>query len=164
MTQSQLQVKPKSKPKSSPDAIALLIDDHQKVKKMFKDYEELKKADGNDAAKTALVEEICEALTMHMQVEEEMFYPAVRAAIDDDDLMDESDVEHAEAKELISQLEEMKPGDDHYDAKVKVLGENIDHHVEDEEDEMFPEAKKSKIDLARLGEQIVQRKKVLQGA
>lgn len=155
--------KPKSKPKGAPDAIALLIEDHQKVKKMFKDFEKLKKADGNDSEKTALVEKICQALTMHMQVEEEIFYPAVRAAIDDDDLMDESDIEHAEAKELISQLQGMKAGDDHYDAKVKVLGENIDHHVEDEEDEMFPEARKSKVDLAGLGEQIVQRNKELQG-
>jgi hypothetical protein len=93
-----------------------------------------------------------------MRVEEEIFYPAVRAVIDDDDLMDEADVEHTEAKELIAQLEGMEPGDDHYDAKVLVLGENIDHHVQEEQNEMFPKVRKAKIDTAALGAQILQRK------
>jgi hemerythrin superfamily protein len=164
MTQALATASAKSKAlKRAPDAIALLIEDHQKVKKMFKDFAKLKKADGSDAAKGALAEKICMELSVHAQVEEEIFYPAVRAAIDDDDLMDEADVEHAEAKDLISQLEDMKPGDDHYDAKVKVLGENIDHHVKEEQDEMFPKARKAKVDMAALGAQIAQRKKVLLG-
>jgi hypothetical protein len=97
----------------------------------------------------------------HEIPEEEIFYPAVRAAIDDADLMDEADVEHAGAKELIAQLVAMEPGDDHYDAKVTVLGENIDHHVKEEQGEMFPKAKKAKLDLAALGTKILARKKEL---
>lgn len=94
----------------------------------------------------------------HTQIAEEIFYPAFRMAIDDDDLMDEADVEHAGAKELIAQLVGMEPGDDHYDARVTVLGENIDHHVKEEQDEMFPKAKKAKLDLAALGAQMIKRK------
>lgn len=161
--QAHAQAKPKSAPQRAQDAIALLTEDHKKVKKMFKDFEKLKKGDANDDEKATLVGKICTELTVHMQVEEEIFYPAVRAAIADDDLMDESDVEHDEAKALIAQLADMNPGDDHYDAKVTVLGENIDHHVEDEQDEMFPTAKKAKVDTVELGAQIVRRKKGLSG-
>ena len=167
MAQAQTQTKPKpaSRQQSGAhNALALLMEDHKNVKKMFKDFEKLKQSDGSDDAKAALVEKICMELTVHAQVEEEILYPAVREAIDDDDLMDEADVEHAEAKELISQLEGMKPGDDHYDAKVTVLGENIEHHVEEEEGEMFPKAKKAKLDIVELGEQIAARKKELQRA
>ena len=85
-----------------------------------------------------MVRKICNELTVHAQIEEEIFYPAVRKAIDDGDLMDEALVEHAGAKELISQLEAMDPEDELYDAKVTVLGEQIDHHVKEEEGEMFP--------------------------
>ena len=163
-----VQAKPKSTStststsKNAPDAIALLMDDHKKVKAMFKEFEKLKKQDGNEGEKDELVGRICSELTIHAQVEEEIFYPAVRAAGVDDDLMDEADVEHAGAKDLIAQLEDMKPGDDHYDAKVTVLGESIDHHVKEEHEEMFPKAKKTKVDMAELGAQIAQRKKELQ--
>jgi hemerythrin-like domain-containing protein len=143
------------------DAIALLTADHAAVKKMFKAYEKLVDGEGDEEQKGELAASICEALTIHAAIEEEIFYPAVRAAIEDDDLMDEADVEHAEAKELIAQLEAAEPGDDHYDAKVTVLGENIDHHVKEEESEMFPKAKKAKLDLAGLGARMQERKEQL---
>lgn len=153
----------KSAPKSASgtDAIALLTADHQRVKKLFKDFKKLVDGDGGAREKSALVKEICTELSVHAKVEEEIFYPAVREAIDDEDLMDEADVEHAGAKSLIAQLESMKPGDDHYDAKVTVLGEYIDHHVKEEQDEMFPKAKKAKVDTAQLGQQIAARKEQL---
>jgi hemerythrin superfamily protein len=132
------------------DAIELLKADHKEVKAMFKEFETLKKNDAGDEAKAELVQRICTALTIHATIEEEIFYPAVREAIDDMDLMDEADVEHAGAKELIAQLENAQPGDDHYDAKVTVLGEMIDHHVKEEEGEMFPKAKKA-IDFGVVG-------------
>lgn len=154
------QARRKSASKSK-DAIALLTADHAEVKKMFKEFEKLKQEDGSAEDKAALVARICEALTVHAQVEEEIFYPAVREAIADDDLMDEADVEHAGAKDLIAQLEEAQPGDDHYDAKVTVLGENINHHVKEEEGEMFPKVKKTELDLADLGQQMLERKEQL---
>ena len=155
------QAQTKTASKKAPDAIALLMDDHKKVKAMFKAFEKLKKQDGNGEEKSVLVRRICNELTIHTQVEEEIFYPAVRAAIVDHDLMDEADVEHAGAKDLIAQLEGMKPGDDHYDAKVTVLGESIDHHVKEEHEEMFPKAKKAKVDTAALGDALTQRKQEL---
>jgi iron-sulfur cluster repair protein YtfE (RIC family) len=157
------QAKTKSAP-GTKDAIAILTDDHKKVKAMFTDFTKLMKSEGKGEERGALVEKICEELTVHAQIEEEIFYPAVRAAIGDGDLMDEADVEHAGAKELIAQLEEMEPGDDHYDAKVTVLGENVDHHVKEEQDEMFPKAKKAKLDLAALGAQMLERKQELQAS
>lgn len=144
------------------DAITLLTEDHKQVKKLFSDFEKLTKSEGKSSTKAKLVQEICNALTVHSQVEEEVFYPAVRAAINDNPLMDEADVEHAGAKALISQLKAMKPEDDHYDAKVTVLGESIDHHVKEEEDEMFPKAKKAKVDTEALGVKIMKRKQELQ--
>jgi len=144
------------------DAISILTDDHKKVKKMFTDFNKLMKSEDNEDEKSALVEKICEELTIHTQIEEEIFYPAVRAAIDDNALMDEADVEHSGAKDLIAQLQGMEPGDNHYDAKVVVLGENIDHHVKEEQDEMFPKAKKAKLDLAALGAEMLERKQELQ--
>jgi hemerythrin-like domain-containing protein len=155
------QAKTKSVP-AKKDAISILTEDHKKVKKMFTDFDKLMKSENKEEEKGALVEKICEELTVHTQIEEEIFYPAVRAAIADDDLMDEADVEHAGAKELIEQLENMQPGDDHYDARVTVLGENIDHHVKEEQDDMFPKAKKAKIDLAALGAQMLERRQELQ--
>jgi len=143
------------------DAISLLIEDHNKVKKLFKEFEGLKKSRTSKDKKSKLVKEICTELTIHAQVEEEVFYPAVRKAIDDQDLMDEAEVEHAGAKELISQLEEMSPDEDLYDAKVTVLSEYIDHHVKEEEQEMFPSVKKTKLDLSKLGAEISKLKEEL---
>jgi hypothetical protein len=152
---------PRKTSKKGPSAIALLKADHKKVKALFKEFEALKKAEASDAKKAAVVKLICEELTVHTQVEEEVFYPTVRAALDDDDLMDEADIEHEVAKGLIAQLKAMKPGDDHYDARVTVLGEAIDHHVKEEHEEMFPKAAKAKVDMIALGEQIAARKKKL---
>ncbi|HZV97869.1 MAG TPA: hemerythrin domain-containing protein [Methylophilaceae bacterium] len=148
----------KTSSKSSQEATELLMADHKKVQKMFKDFEKIEDED----EKFDVVAQICTELTIHAQIEEEIFYPAVRAAIDDDDLMDEAAVEHQEAKELISQLQSMEPGDELYDAKVTVLGEYVGHHIEEEQNEMFPKAKKAKVDLDSLGQQLVQRKEELQ--
>ena len=139
------------------DAIALLTEDHKEVKKLFKAFEKL--ADSDDVErKQELAEQICLALSVHAEIEEEIFYPATRAGIDDDDLLNEAEVEHASAKDLIAQIQAMSASDEMFDAKVTVLGEYIDHHVEEEEGEMFPKAKKAKLDLAELGEQMAARK------
>jgi hemerythrin superfamily protein len=140
------------------DAITLLTADHAKVKKLFKEFADLKEEDGSAEDKSALVTQICNELKVHAEIEEEIFYPAVRKAIDDADLMDEALVEHAGAKELIAQLEDMSPDDELYDAKVTVLGEQIQHHVKEEEGEMFPKARKAKIDGEALGVQMTERK------
>jgi hemerythrin superfamily protein len=139
------------------DAIAMLMADHKKVKKLFSDFNKLKE-EGSDEDKSAIVYQICNELKIHTELEEEIFYPAVRKAIDDSDLMDEALVEHAGAKDLIAQLEDASPDDDLYDAKVSVLGEQIDHHVKEEEGEMFPKAKKAKVDTDALGATMLRRK------
>ncbi len=142
------------------DAIDMLTADHRKVLKMFKDYEKLKDG-GSKAKKSDLATTICLEVTIHSMLEEEIFYPAARKAIDDDDMMDEALVEHAGAKELIDQLQDMEPGDELYDAKVTVLGEEIEHHATEEEKQMFPKVRKSKLDTAALGAQMQERKQVL---
>ncbi|MHB1332943.1 MAG: hemerythrin domain-containing protein [Sulfuriferula sp.] len=145
-------------PSKKDDAITLLKEDHKKVKELFKEFEKLEKTPASKNKKSTLVKEICEELTIHAQVEEEIFYPAVRDAIEDQDMMDEAKVEHAGAKELISQLEKMTPEEDLYDAKVTVLSEYIDHHVKEEEGEMFSSIKKSKLDMTKLGSDMRKRK------
>ena len=146
------------------DAFELLKADHQKVKALFKQFQQLKQDEGSDADKAELVKEICEELKIHTQIEEELFYPAVREAISADekgeseDLMDEALVEHAGAKDLISQLEEMEADDELFDAKVTVLSEQVNHHVKEEEGKMFPKAKRAKLDKQSLGEQMAARK------
>lgn len=143
------------------DAITLLTEDHKAVQKIFKEFDKLKQNGGSDEEKAELVTRACQELTVHAQIEEEIFYPAVRAGIEDEDLMDEADVEHASAKELIAQLDSMEPGSDLYDARFTVLGEYINHHVKEEQDEMFPKAKKAKLDLKALGEEMQMRKQEL---
>jgi len=142
------------------DAIDMLTADHKRVLKMFKDYEKLKDG-GSKAKKSDLATAICLEITIHSMLEEEIFYPAVRKAVDDDDMMDEALVEHAGAKDLIDQLQDMEPGDDLYDAKVTVLGEEIEHHAGEEEKDMFRKAKKARVDTAALGERMMERKEVL---
>jgi hemerythrin superfamily protein len=153
---------PKRNPRDTQpqDAIAMLMADHKKVKKLFSDFDKLKE-DGSEEDKSGIVEQICNELKIHTELEEEIFYPAVRKAIDDSDLMDEALVEHAGAKELIAQLEEATPDDDLYGAKVTVLGEQIQHHVKEEEGDMFPKAKKAKVDTQALGAKMLKRKTAL---
>jgi hemerythrin superfamily protein len=143
------------------DAITLLSADHQEVKKLFKSYDTLVSKEAGDDEKAALAEQICSTLTVHATLEEEIFYPAARESIEEQDLLDEAEVEHASAKELIAQLQDMEPSEDLYDAKVKVLGEYIAHHVKEEEEELFPQAKRSDLDLQALGEELVARKQAL---
>jgi len=143
------------------DATALLQRDHAEVKKLFKQYEKLADAEADGAERGELAAQICAMLTVHATIEEEIFYPAARAAEVDADLLDEADVEHASAKDLISQIESMSPDDELYDAKVSVLGEYIDHHVQEEEGEMFPKCRKSEMDLAALAEALAERKSEL---
>lgn len=143
--------------RSTPNAINLLMEDHARVKKMFKQFEKSKDK-MEDAEKAELVQTICKELTLHAQVEEEIFYPAAREAIEEQDLLDEAEVEHASAKELIAQLQSMGPSDELYDAKVTVLGEYVDHHVKEEEKQMFPKVRKARVDLEHLAEEIAERK------
>jgi len=153
----QASTQPAVEPAPDRDAIDMLMADHQRVAKLFAEFENLKD-DGSDEQKAALVGTICQELLVHTALEEEIFYPAVRKAIDDGDLMDEAVVEHAGAKQLIAQLLAADPDDEMYDAKVTVLGEQIDHHVEEEEGSMFPQAKGSDVDTIALGEEMVARK------
>lgn len=138
------------------DAITLLTEDHDNVKAMFEQYEGL--GDRAQASKKKLAMQICSELIKHATAEEEIFYPAVLAATKDDDMVDEATVEHASAKDLIAQIMEMEPSEDLFDAKVKVLSELIEHHVKEEEEEMFQKAKKAGLDLDMLGQQIAERK------
>jgi hemerythrin superfamily protein len=145
---------------SEQDAIALLKSDHRQVRARFSEFDKLKD-DGSEEDKAAVVAQICDELTVHAAIEEEIFYPAVRKAIEDVDLMDEALVEHAGAKELIAQLEGASVDDDFYSAKVTVLGQQIDHHIQEEERRMFREAKKAKVDTAALGAEMMKRKMAL---
>src|SRR5205814_122655 len=138
-------------------AIDILEADHRQVEEFFNDYEELDEV--ND--KQQLAVKIWTALQAHTQIEEEIFYPAAREAIETTDLIDEAIVEHASAKQLIGEIENMKPGDDLYDAKIKVLQEQVLHHVEEEEGELFPEVEASELDLKALGKKMAERKTAL---
>lgn len=143
--------------KGSNNALDLLIDDHRNVRKLFKEYEKIhEKATAED--KQELAEQICSEFLLHADIEEQIFYPAVREAIKDEELIDEAEVEHQTARDLIEQIQAMTPDDALYDAKVRVLGEYVEHHVEEEETEMFPKAKKAKLELDVLGQQMAEAK------
>ena len=142
------------------NAIDLLKEDHEKVQKAFKQFEKMDRADSEGCRE--LVERVCADLRVHTTLEEEIFYPAVREAIEDEDIMNEAAVEHETAKMLIEQLENMEPDDPNYFATFTVLGEYVMHHVREEEGEMFPQAKKARdLDLEALGEQMKARNEAL---
>ena len=152
--------------RAAKDACDLLDTDHKAVKKMFKDYEELTNSRGRTAAqkKMDLARQICHELTVHAQIEEEIFYPALRAVFKDTDLLAEAEVEHQTAKDLIAQIEGMDEADEMFDAKVTVLGEYIDHHVKEERNEMFPKARAArKLDLVAMRDELMARKEELMG-
>ncbi len=143
------------------DAIDLLIADHRAVQKLFREFDKIKDG-GRKSEKESIVLAACEALTIHAAIEEEIFYPAARKAIDQPDLMDEAKVEHAGAKALIAQLEVMKAGDELYDAKFTVLAEQVNDHIKEEQEEMFPLVRKSKLDTRALGARLHERKMELE--
>lgn len=143
--------------KPAKDALALLESDHEDVSQLFAEYEKTR----SDARKTALVAEICTALSVHAQIEEEIFYPAVKSALKDKFLVPEATVEHASVKDLIDQLESSEPGGEMYDAKVTVLSEYVKHHVKEEQDEMFTKVQSSSLDLVELGARMTARKEEL---
>ena len=148
---------PSKAPATAKDAIALLKADHESVSHLFAEYEKTRSV----ANKKALVAEICTSLSVHAQIEEEIFYPAVQAALKDKLLVPEAKVEHASCKDLIAQLKGFEPDGEMYDAKVKVLSEYIKHHVKEEQNEMFPKAKASSLDMAELGARMAARKNEL---
>jgi hemerythrin superfamily protein len=143
------------------DACDLLDADHKAVKRMFKEYEELTGSRARSAMqkKMDLAHQICHELTVHAQVEEEIFYPALREVLKDTDMLAEAEVEHQTAKDLIAQIEGMGEADEMFDAKVKVLGEYIDHHVKEERGEIFPKARAArKLDLVAMRDELQARK------
>jgi len=163
---SRREAAPPPGPETAPpqDAIALLEADHQAVDDLFEQY-----ADLTDAAdKKSLATKICLALKVHTQIEEEIFYPAARDATGDTDLLDEAAVEHAGAKTLIAEIEAMQPGQPLYDAKITVLSRQVRHHVEEEEEELFPEVRETKLELEleldKLGAKLAARKSELMAA
>ena len=141
----------------SDDAIALLKEDHRAVEKLFKDFEGAK----GDGRKERLARQICLQLTVHTTIEEEIFYPACEGKIEED-LLKEAYVEHDSAKLLIAEIEAGNgESDDFFDAKVQVLSEQIEHHVKEEEGELFPQVRKADLDLKAIGEQLSARKNEL---
>ena len=139
------------------DAIALLKEDHRAVEKLFKDFEGAK----GDGRKEKLARKICLELSVHTKIEEEIFYPSLDGKVEED-LLKEAYVEHDAAKLLIAEIEAGNgQSDDFFDAKVQVLSEEIDHHVKEEEDELFPQVRKADLDLDALGAQLAERKKEL---
>lgn len=142
----------------SMDAIKLLKQDHREVEQLFDQFEA-----SRSNRKQQIAEQICQMLTVHAQIEEEIFYPAARQALKEEDLVDEATVEHQSAKDLIAQIQGASGADDLFEAKVKVLGEYVRHHVKEEEGEMFKQLNSRKIDLVALGEQLLSRKQQLLG-
>lgn len=141
------------------DAIQLLTADHKEVRTLFKAYSQLIHAEGGDDEKQMLALEICTKLTVHATIEEEFFYAAARQMLaGDEDLVDVADVKHACAKELIMQIVRSAPADPLYDARLRVLSEHVDHHVKEEEDEMFPKLRSSGLDVHALGQAMAARR------
>ena len=144
---------------NTPDAVALLKADHRAVEELFEKFENA----SGDGRKREIAEKICMELTIHAQIEEEIFYPACEGKVEED-MLKEAYVEHDGAKVLIAEIEKGGPDDEYYDAKVKVLSEQIEHHVQEEEQRMegiFAQARKAGLDMDALGEQLAARKSEL---
>ena len=151
----------KTRASKQQDAISLLKADHRQVEKWFQEFESSR----SSSRKQTLATNICNALTVHTEIEEQIFYPAFLQATKDKDMHHEAVIEHGGAKRLIAEIEASDPSNDYFDSRVHVLSEMIKHHVKEEEksDGMFAEAKKSKMDLADLGRQLLERKRALDG-
>ena len=136
--------------RETPDILSLLASDHAEVRAAFEEYEQLGEGGGKTGERQELAQRICRMLTVHATIEEEFFYPAARQAGVDPDLLDEANVEHASAKTLIAEIEGAGPDERLYDAKLKVLGEYVDHHVQEEEGELFPQVRRARMDLYEI--------------
>jgi hemerythrin superfamily protein len=147
-------------PAPEEDAIALLRADHDKVEDLFSSFDEIKYG-RSDSEKKRLVSEICREIRTHSALEEELFYPAVRAEVADDDLMNEATVEHDGIGRLVSELQSMDVSDDMLNAKMHVLEAYIAHHVREEEENIFPRARESGLDMAALAAQMIRRRSSL---
>jgi len=144
-----------------PEPMEMLIADHREVQKMFKQFEKLKEQD-DDQSKRDLVDLTCAELKVHTQIEEEIFYPAAREALAEGDLVAEALVEHNSAKELIAKLQGSDANAEEYAAMFTVLGEYVNHHIAEEQNEMFPKFKKADLDWDALTAQMQERKGQLQ--
>jgi len=140
------------------DAIDLLEEDHGEVNALFKDYEMLAEGNGDAGDRRELSKRICGMLAVHAMIEEEIFYPAARAAKVDAALLNEAEIEHGSAKQLIAEIGAAQTDDPLYDARVQVLGEYIRHHVKEEEHELFPACRKAELNMAELGARLQKRK------
>jgi hemerythrin superfamily protein len=147
-------------PAKRQDATALLRADHKLVSELFAEYDKARSV----TKKKQLVTQICTELSVHAQVEEEIFYPAVKLALKDKELVPEATVEHATLRDLIAQVEGIEPDGEMFDAKIKVLSEYVKHHVKEEQSEMFPKAKAADLDMLALGDQLAERKAELMAA
>jgi iron-sulfur cluster repair protein YtfE (RIC family) len=143
------------------DALDLLRADHDKVRQLFREFDSLRDLDDEDERKAELVDEICYELTIHAMIEEEIFYPAVRMALGDDGMIDQAEEEHAGARELIARLEDLYPGDEHFDATVTVLCEEVADHIDREEADLFNAVRNCGIDLEGMCGQLIARKDAL---
>jgi hemerythrin superfamily protein len=152
--------KKKSASAKDQDATALLRADHEHVSELFEEYEDSR----SSAKKKRIVEELCNELTVHAQIEEEIFYPAVKRALKDKELIPEARVEHDTLKGLIAQVEGEEPDGEMFDAKIKVMREYVKHHVKEEQDEIFPKAKSTDLDMMELGAKLSERKEELLAA
>ncbi len=139
------------------EATAMLRADHKRVSELFALYEKARAA----TKKQQLVEQICTELTIHAQLEEEIFYPAVKQALKDHELVPEATVEHDTLKDLIAQVRGVPAEGEMFDAKIKVMSEYVKHHVKEEQNEMFPKAKATKLDMKELGAKMFDRKQQL---
>ncbi len=134
-----------------------LKDDHKSVKKAYREFKKLDHSQDHEAMQ-AIVEQVLDELTVHAALEEEFLYPAARAALSEDDLIDEAEVEHESVHTFINQLREMSPGDDKYSARFTVLCEYVQHHVKEEEGEMFPKLEKARMDWESLAAEMTERR------
>jgi hemerythrin superfamily protein len=140
------------------EATAILRADHKLVSALFAEFEKTEAK----VKKRDLAEKICRELTIHAQIEEEIFYPAIRGVLDDKELLPEAEVEHGSLKQLIADIENTDTDDELFAARVKVLGEYVKHHVKEEQNEIFPQVRSSDLDMVELGALLMQRKKELE--
>lgn len=152
---------------TSQDATEILIDDHDAVKELFAEFKKFQEAktEGADEMKQALMDAVCAALKVHTQIEEEIFYPAARRALPDEaDLLNEAEVEHTAAKELIAKIEAGSARDDTTCAEFIVLSEQVEHHVKEEQEEMFPKLRKTSMDMVAIGRKLEKRRAEIESA